>query len=103
MRRKVQIFGWTLIWSGIFIFGYIGWQLYGTDIVTAGVQEAAEEELVVALEETREELPVVEEVNPADYLPEDSETTVDELPEVVENHPETSVGEGEAFGFIRIP
>ena len=103
MRRNVQVFGWTLIWSGIFIFGYIGWQLFGTDIVTAGVQEAAEEELVIALEETREELPVVEEVDPADYLTEDSETAVDELPEVVENHPETSVGEGEAFGFIRIP
>ena len=41
MRRNVQIIGWTLIWSGIFIFGYLGWQLYGTDVVNARVQAEA--------------------------------------------------------------
>ena len=41
MRRNVQILGWTLIWSGIFLFGYLGWQLYGTDLVNARVQAEA--------------------------------------------------------------
>ena len=38
MRRWVQILGWTLVWSGLFGIGLIGWQLFGTDVVNGRVQ-----------------------------------------------------------------
>jgi sortase A len=62
----VQIVGWTLIWSGIFLFGYVGWLVFGTDLVNARVQEAAVTDLeqhfeVVAPPEV-EEVIVEEEV-----------------------------------------
>ena len=70
VRRNVQIIGWTLIWSGIFIFGYLGWQLYGTDLVNARVQAEAmttlERRIATAgapeVEEVEEEGVVVERV-----------------------------------------
>jgi sortase A len=62
----VQIVGWTLIWSGIFLFGYVGWLVFGTDLVNARVQKAAVTDLeqhfeVVAPPEV-EEVIVEEEV-----------------------------------------
>ncbi|MGH8915703.1 MAG: sortase [Acidimicrobiia bacterium] len=61
-RRKVQILGWALIWSGLFIFGYLGWQLIGTDVINARVQATAQVTLGETLETARQEPPVVEEV-----------------------------------------
>ncbi|MEA1902104.1 MAG: sortase [Actinomycetota bacterium] len=103
MRRNVQILGWTLIWSGLFIFGSLGWQLFGTDLVTAGVQREAQDELVGNLEDVREELPDVEQVDLSEYLGDAGEVVGDELPEQVLNHPEEAAETGEAFGFMRIP
>ncbi|MCZ6456362.1 MAG: cupin domain-containing protein [Actinobacteria bacterium] len=75
MRRNVQILAWTLIWSGVFIFGYLGWQLYGTDVVNAAVQAEAHEELEQAFENTEDVLPEFEEIDPAVYLGEDQGET----------------------------
>ena len=75
MRRNVQILAWTLIWSGVFIFGYLGWQLYGTDVVNAAVQAEAHEELEQAFENTEDVLPEFEEIDPAVYLSEDQGET----------------------------
>lgn len=98
MRRSIQILGWTLIWSGVFIFGYLGWQLFGTDVVNAGVQAQAQEELGQTFEETQGELPDVEEIDPAVYLGEDQRKT----PDPVEFYPEDAPETGEAFAFMRI-
>lgn len=100
MRRKIQILGWTLIWSGIFVFGYLGWQLIGTDLVNAGVQEAAHDELTSSIADAQRILPQPEVVDPVEYLGEDGETT--ETPEPVEFHPEMAPERGEAFAFLRI-
>lgn len=97
MRRSVQILGWTLIWSGVFIFGYLGWQLFGTDVVNAGVQARAQDELVETFE-TQDDLPEMETVDPAEYLDVDQFETPDPIEFFPEDIPET----GEAFTFLRI-
>ncbi len=105
MRRIIQIFGWTLIWSGVFVFGYLGWQLVGTDVVNAGIQEQAQEELKQVLEDTEEELPDVEEIDPFTYLGGDTEvlgSDTEVLPEPVKFSPEEIPDIGEGFAFLRI-
>jgi len=97
VRRNVQILGWTLIWGGVFIFGYLGWQLFGTDVVNAGVQARAQDELVETFE-TQGDLPDAETVDPAEYLGEDQL----ESPDPVEFFPEEIPETGEAFAFLRI-
>jgi sortase A len=79
MRRNVSIVGWTLIWSGIFIFGYLAWQLYGTDLVNARVQAEAMSDL--------------------------ERRMADVAPPVVEEGPvlEEGPGEGVGFALLRVP
>jgi sortase A len=87
VRRNVQIIGWTLIWSGIFIFGYLAWQLYGTDVVNARVQAEA----MSTLERRRPDAgtPVVEEVEQEGVV----------IEHVLEDVP----GEGVGFAMLRVP
>ncbi len=100
MRRNIQVFGWTLIWSGVFIFGYLGWQLFGTGLVNAGVQQAAKENLRQVFEENLP--PEVELVNAEEFL--GPEVPSDpEVPDQVDFHPEEVPGQGEELALLRIP
>ena len=99
MRRNIQIFGWTLIWSGLFIFGYLGWQLFGTDLINSGVQAEAQEEIVDVFVEAQEDLQETEQVDPAEYL---GEAAPSEVPELVPFQSETVPSSGEPFAVIRI-
>ena len=101
MRRKVQVLGWTLIWSGLFVFGYLGWQLFGTDLINAGIQARAHEELEDTFAEVQDELPHVEVIDPAEYLGEGEAPS--EVPEQIQHHPELGPGTGEPMAFLRIP
>ena len=94
MRRRIQIVGWTLIWSGVFIFGFVGWQLFGTDVITARVQAAAEEDLEHTFQEVRQDLPAVQEVT--------REPESGEEPVVFHIQPEDYPAEDSGFGAIRI-
>jgi sortase A len=49
-----------LIWTGIFLFGYVGWLVFGTDVVNAQVQEVEASRLEQRFDD--EPPPVVEEV-----------------------------------------
>jgi sortase A len=105
MRRIIQILGWTLIWGGVFVFGYLGWQLVGTDVVNAGVQEQAQEDLKQVFEEAESELPDVEEIDPVTYLGGDTEvlsSDTEVLPEPINFYPEEIPDIGEGFAFLRI-
>lgn len=96
MRRKIQISGWTLIWSALFIFGYLGWQLLGTDLINAGVQADAQTELASELP-GRSLLPT-ERVDPEEFLGEEGLTV-----EPVTFQPEEAPEHGEELAFLRIP
>ena len=90
MRRNIQILGWTLIWGGLFIFGYLGWQLLGTDLLNARVQAAADTELGGFFETQRADLPDVEEVEGLEE-------------QILEYHPEEVPAEGSEFARITVP
>ena len=87
MRRNVQILGWTLIWSGIFLFGYLGWQLYGTDVVNARVQSEAKTTLERRLAVGT--APEVEEVEEEGIV---AEHVLEDVP-----------GDGVGFALLRVP
>ncbi len=101
MRRNVQVLGWTLIWSGVFIFGYLGYQLFVTDLINAGVQEAAAEELQHELEGSQSESPTVETIDPEEFIGGDAD--LPGTPGVVQYYPEDVPEHGTAFAFLRIP
>jgi len=98
-RRKVAIVGWTLIWGGLFVFGYLGWQLLGTDVLNARVQAEAAETLDRHLEVAAEE-PVVVEV--VEEEADGDEADGDEGSEV-EHFQEASPAEDEGFARISVP
>lgn len=96
MRRPIQVVAWTLIWSGVLIGGYVGWQLFVTDVINGRTQARAAAELEAS-------------VAAADPETEDF-STEDLLGEVPSGIPATVhlVGEpepvyGEPVAFIRIP
>jgi sortase A len=100
MLRTLRVGGWTLVWSGLIILGYVGYQLYGTDLVAAQDQRQARQALAGVLDVRRSELP--DPVAPV----------VEEQPEVEEEgaaapapvlREELPPAEGEALGVIRIP
>lgn len=100
MRYRLQVLGWTLIWSGLFIFGYIGWQVFVTDWLNEGVQAeaAADLEVAFALPE-----PEPEPIDTVDYLEDlDVEEPPPDVPDVVEYYAEDSAAQGEPFGLLSI-
>jgi sortase A len=88
-RRNTQILGWTLIWSGVLIFGYLGWQLVGTDLVNSRVQAAAEQTLGATLVEARDQPSQIQEIE-------------DDAGGTVEFYPEPTPTNDTGFALIRI-
>lgn len=95
MRYRVQVLGWTLIWSGLLVFGYVGWQLWVTDLLNAGVQAEAAQTLVERFEEIRPEPEPEPELEP-----EPEPNPEPELPTLLT---EEGADEGEPFALMRIP
>ena len=98
MRRNIQVLGWTLIWSAVFIFGYLGWQLFGTDFLNAGVQAEAQEILATALPGRASD--TAEAVDVSEYLGSEPSTP---QPDSVDFYPEQPPEPGEEMAFLRIP
>lgn len=98
MRYRAQVVGWTLIWCGVFVFGYLGWQLYVTDWINAGSQAEAADRLETELAASS---PVVESIDPEDFLGATPPPEV--IPDLVDFVPEQPVEQGESFGFMTIP
>ena len=104
MKRWVQIFGWTLVWSGVFGIGFVGWQVFGTDIANGRVQATAGIQLEQSFVETRQDLPEVEEVS---VSPVEEVSVSDAAPEsrrdVVEYYAEDQPEEDTEFAYLSIP
>ena len=86
-----------MIWSGLFVLGFAGYQLLLTDLVNARSQARAEAVLVEAFADRRADLP-----NPTTVsVP----TTVagGVQPDPVVHHPEDATPEGVPLGTFRIP
>ena len=91
-----MVLGWALIWSGLLLFGYVGFHLFVTDWLNAGSQAEAAGDLQATLDGSQ---------------PEREEIDVDELlggepsdpPEVVDYFPEEPVERGKPFAFLSIP
>jgi len=104
MRRWVQILGWTLVWSGLFGIGLVGWQVFGTDVANGRVQAAAGIQLDQSFLQTRRDLPEVEEVRVLEV----GEVSVAEgepgsATEVVEYYAEDRPAEDTEFAYLSIP
>lgn len=94
MRYRVLVVGWTLIWSGLLVFGYIGWQLFVTDWLNAGVQAEAAGALSLGAGGDPEEVDV------DDLFGGDRP---EGLPEFVSRYHEDPASAGEPFGLLTIP
>ncbi len=103
MRRKIRIAGWSMVWSGIFLLAFAGWQLYGTGISTARAQTEARAVLADTFEQRRAEPVQPKLVTVATSVSAGTTTVTNPTPEPVELYPEDPVPEGEPFGVIRIP
>jgi sortase A len=90
MRRLVRVSAWTMIWSGSIILGYVGYQMFGTDVVNQQVQAEAQAALPAVLEERAAQV----ELSPPATVENPDEPVLIEEPGVVE---------GEPFAAIRIP
>jgi sortase A len=86
-RRFAQVLGWTLVWTGVYLLAYVGWLVFGTDLVNARIQEAA----AVDLEQRFEVAP------PPDIEP----VVVEEkaVERVLEQEPPAGTG----FAMMRVP
>lgn len=78
----------------MFVTGYLGWQLFVTDLLNQGVQADAHSDLNRDLGGEPTEPDVID----LSDLP-----GVPEVPETVEFTPETPAGQGRPFAFIRVP
>lgn len=99
--RAIRITGWTMVWLGLFLLGYAGYQLYFTDFLNAQAQAEARQELVVELNARRAQLAAPVEVEPPKTQAGVAADPVAEEP--ITFFPEEAPAEGEPLGAIRIP
>ncbi len=88
--------GWSMIWSGVIILLFLGYQLVGTNVITARAQSVASEEL----EQTFEEAAEIFESSGIE-LPDPIEPG--EIPDVPVLFPDIAPVEDQAFARLVIP
>ncbi len=96
MRRQIRIAGWTMVWTGMFMLGFAGYQLFITDLFTARSQDEARAALNIAFAAPEPE--AVRVTVPAELAEE-----IDIPAGVIEHFEEEPGIPGEPFAAIRIP
>ena len=106
MRRAIRVAGWSFIWTGLFLLGFVGFQLYGTDLLTARAQESARLELAEVLEQRRLAAPPptpVEVEPPVSTLPGDDSGVEEPAQAEAVLYREEPAPQGEPVASMRIP
>jgi sortase A len=95
-----RITAWTMIWSGSIILGYVGYQMFGTDVVNQQAQAEAQAGLADLLEDRARQIAVS-----TDTVPDQPDSEPEAEPDPAQQRliPEPEVATGEPFGAIRIP
>lgn len=88
MRWTIRVFGWTMIWSGLFLLGFVGYQVGATNLINRGVQQEARVAFQDTLSDRSEALPAPQ---PAA-----------DRPDVI-LYPEQGGEEGDELAVLRIP
>jgi sortase A len=88
MRWTIRVLGWTMIWSGLFLLGFVGYQVGATNLINRGVQQEARVAFQDTLSDRSEALPTPQ---PAA-----------DQPDVV-LYPEQGGEEGDELAVLRIP
>ncbi|CAN5771429.1 N/A [soil metagenome] len=101
MRIISRRVGWALIGAGLFVFAFLGYQLYVTDFLNSRTQTAASAALDGALADRRMDLPAPEVVVVPTTQPEVAPEVAEPPPQVT-YLPETAGEEGEAVARLII-
>jgi sortase A len=96
MRRQIRIAGWTMVWTGLFMLGFAGYQLFITDLFTARSQDVARAELDATFAGPDPEAIRV-------TVPPELAAEIDAPAGVIEHFDEQPGPSGEPFAAIRIP
>lgn len=103
MTRTLKAAGWIMIGLGVLILVFLGYQLVGTNLLTARSQDLAQQTLVDHFVAAQDEIEVVDTLPPP---PVESGTPEDPPPEdepPVVHYSEPTPEAGLAFGVITIP
>ena len=95
MKRFLRVAGFTLIGAGGLIIAFLVYQLFVTDLINAGTQARASDELAQALVERRVEIATTTTTAPPD-------TSSSAPTPVADLHRDPLVPEGEPLGLITI-
>ncbi len=87
MRWLIRVLGWTMVWSGFFLLGYVGYQVGATNFLNRGVQAEAREGFRAALPDRQQTLPPV--------------VTTPDNPALL--HREEGGADGDVIALLRIP
>lgn len=96
-RRILEIAGWTAIWTGALLAGFLAYELWGTGLYTSAAQEQLGAQLAFRMAEA--ETPPVT-AAPADPSPAVSTPPLPDPPVIIEEAPPPA---GEPIGRIVIP
>lgn len=103
--RLIRGTGWAFIWLGVYLMGFVGYQLWVTNLLTSREQSALAADLEdrFAIVEG-EEVPVIvdptDPTNPFEYIDPGDATSGLDIQFLLEEQP---AEEGDAFAQIRIP
>ncbi len=102
MTRALKVSGWIMIGLGVLILAFLGYQLVGTNFLTARSQNLAQQTVGDHFVAAQDEIEVVDTLPPPQIEPDTpNPPPVDETPVV--HYGEPTPEEGSAFGVMTIP
>jgi sortase A len=102
MTRALKVSGWIMIGLGVLILAFLGYQLVGTNFLTARAQDLAQQTVGDHFVAAQDEIEVIDSLPPPQIEPDTpNPPPVDETPVV--HYGEPTPEDGSAFGVMTIP